>query len=514
MGKPKFHGRLFVVPGTGQVGNTTRGATPSRRERVAPASRLWARLITALLCLTLLWPVHAPAQVSLPEIGAPSSAMLSPSQEQQLGRSLLREVRRNLPLSEDPQLLGYAEAVGQRLVSSAPDGHPNFTFLVVEDDGINAFAMPGGIVGVNTGLIEATRNEAELAAVLAHEIAHVTQRHIARAYAGSTRIDLAAGLAILAGIIASAYVPELGQAAIVGGMAGSAQARINFTRANEQEADRIGISILAATDFDPQAMPTFFERLMQLSGGLAEAVPEYLRTHPVTSSRISDSRVRANQYEGEYRSDSQEFRLIRTRIQALKDPARMMDLHERRTDSEAPSPEQLYGYALARNERGQRDQALATLDRIDTADNESLALYVELGRAEIHMEGRNPDHAEALHILERLHDIYPGYLPVAQTYAKALLDAGHHDQAIQVLDRLLEADHPPPELLRLRADAATRANRQAISHESMAEYYFHHGQYREAVRQLDRALTAPDLTPHQEARIRSKRDIAIRFTED
>ncbi|WP_240481024.1 M48 family metalloprotease [Ectothiorhodospira sp. BSL-9] len=458
--------------------------------------------------------MHAPAQVSLPEIGDPSSAMLSPSQEQQLGRSLLREVRRNLPLSKDPQLLGYVEAVGQRLVSSAPDGHPNFTFLVVEDDGINAFAMPGGIVGVNTGLIEATRNEAELAAVLAHEIAHVTQRHIARAYAGSTRIDLAAGLAILAGIIASAYAPEVGQAAIVGGMAGSAQAQINFTRANEQEADRIGISILAATGFDPQAMPSFFERLQQLSGGLAEAVPEYLRTHPVTSNRISDSRSRADQYDGEYRSDSQEFRLIRARIQAIQDPSRAISLHERRNDGEAPKPEELYGYALARNERGQRDQALAALDRIDTSDNESLALYVDLARAEVHMEGRNPDHPQALEILERLHDIYPGYLPVAQTYARALKDSGRHDQAIQVLDRLLQADHPPPELLRLRADAAARANRQVISHESMAEYYFHHGQYREAVRQLDRALASPDLTPHLEARVRSKRDIAMRFTDD
>lgn len=514
MGKPKFHGRLFFVPGTGQVDDTTRGHGPSQRGRGAHAPRLWARLVTALLCLALLWPVHAPAQVSLPEIGDPSSAMLSPSQEQQLGRSLLREVRRNLPLSKDPQLLGYVEAVGQRLVSSAPDGHPNFTFLVVEDDGINAFAMPGGIVGVNTGLIEATRNEAELAAVLAHEIAHVTQRHIARAYAGSTRIDLAAGLAILAGIIASAYAPELGQAAIVGGMAGSAQARINFTRANEQEADRIGISILAATGFDPQAMPSFFERLQQLSGGLAEAVPEYLRTHPVTSNRISDSRARAEQYEGDYRNDSQEFRLIRARIQALQDPSRAISLHERRNDGEAPTPEQLYGYALARNERGQRDRALAALDRIDTSDNESLALYVELARAEVHMEGRNPDHPRALETLERLHDIYPGYLPVAQTYARALKDAGHHHQAIQVLDRLLEADHPPPELLRLRADAAARANRQVISHESMAEYYFHHGQYREAVRQLDRALASPDLTPHLEARVRSKRDIAMRFTDD
>ncbi|MCG5508744.1 M48 family metalloprotease [Ectothiorhodospira lacustris] len=473
----------------------------------------WRGLMAAGLCLLLLI-IIAPvrAGINLPEIGDPSSALLSPSQEQQLGRTLLREVRRTLPLSKDPVLLGYVEALGQRLVSSAPDAHPNFTFLVVEDPRINAFAMPGGIIGVNTGLIDAARNEGELAAVIAHEIAHVTQRHIARAYAGSTRIDLATGLAILAGIIASAYAPEVGQAAIIGGMAGGVQARINFTRANEQEADRIGIGILAAADYDPQAMPGFFERMLQLSGGAGEAVPEYLRTHPVTSNRITDSRLRADQYEGDFRTDAQAFRMIRARVQALQDPGRIIDLYTRDRNGNSSDAARVYGHAIALIQRGQTEQAIKALQ--DVSGQEGADLFLELARAEAHMAARPANHRAALEILKRLDDIYPRHLPITQTYVQALIGAEEYSRAVQVADGLLSAEAKAPELLRLKADAASRLGRDAVSHESMAEYYFHHGQYRETVRQLDMALTARDLTPHAEERVRSKRTIALRFVDD
>ncbi|SEP83372.1 Putative Zn-dependent protease, contains TPR repeats [Ectothiorhodospira magna] len=469
-------------------------------------------VLTLALCLLLTVAAPVEAGINLPEIGDPASALLSPSQEQQLGRTLLREVRRTLPLSNDPILLGYVEALGQRLVSSAPDAHPNFTFLVVDDPRINAFAMPGGIIGINTGLIDAARNEGELAAVIAHEIAHVTQRHIARAYAGSTRIDLATGLAVLAGIIASAHAPEVGQAAIIGGMAGAAQARINFTRAHEQEADRIGISILAAAHYDPQSMPGFFERMLQLSGGAGESVPEYLRTHPVTSSRITDSRLRADQYSGDFRTDSQAFQMIRARVQALHEPARVIDHHTRsRRDKENGNVAGYYGHAIALIQRGQTRQALELLHKASDATGEDL--YLSLAKAEAHMAARPADHPAALAILERLNDLYPGHLPVTQIHVQALIGAGDYGRAIQRVDSWPASTSTAPELLRLKADAAARLGREAVSHETLAEYYFHHGQYRETVRQLDMALVAPDLTWHVEERVRSKRAIALRFVD-
>lgn len=472
------------------------------------------RCLAALLLCLLLMPVPGLAQISLPDIGDPESAMLSPAQEQQLGRVLLRQVRSGLPLSADPKILSYVESVGLRLVSSAADGHGEFTFLVVQDPNINAFAMPGGIIGVNTGLIDATRNEAELAAVIAHEIAHVTQRHIARAYSEGSRIDLATGLAILAGIIASAYSPEVGQAAIIGGMAGGTQAGINFTRSNEQEADRIGIGILVSAEYNPQAMPGVFERMMQLAGPVGESVPEYLRTHPVTANRISDSRVRADQYPASnYRDDSQEFRLIQARVKALADPGRVIENY-RGMDVEDRLPEHTYGYAVALVQRNQPALALSSLKSLDVTESASLGLYVNLATAEALLAGSGQDAVKALEILSELNNVYPRHLPVTQTYAVALIRNGDNMRAIRLIDDAMAHRPLAPELLRLKAEAASKASLQALSHETMAEYHFHHARYGESAMFLNRALTMSDLTPNQEERIRHKLEIANSFAED
>jgi beta-barrel assembly-enhancing protease len=459
-------------------------------------------LILIVLMLVPMAPGSLSADVNLPDMGDPSSALLSPGQEQQLGRTLLREVRRTLPLDQDPQINSYVQSLGQRLVSSAPDAHPDYTFLVVDDPSINAFAMPGGIVGVNTGLIAATRDESELAAVIAHEIAHVTQRHLARMYAGSSRIDLATGLAILAGIIASAYDPQVGQAAIVGGLAAGTQARINHTRANEQEADRIGIAILAAAEYDPQAMPRFFERMLQLSRANPDSIPEFLRTHPVTTARISDSRARADQYQDrEYRRDSTEFVFAKARLQARKDPNHTIQSFTRGGDRHKADAR--YAYAVALLERGDTGAARQAVEGLTEADMPRLPLL--LLRAEVAQRERR--HADAIAILEGLNDLYPRYPPVVHAYAEALLDAGRADSALALLDRHLSQAQEAPQLVRLKARAADQAGQRAISHETMAEYYFYLGRYGESLHQLELALQATDLTPFVEERVRDKRNI-------
>jgi beta-barrel assembly-enhancing protease len=459
-------------------------------------------LTAFLLALALAIPGPLLADLNLPDMGDPSGAMLSPGQEQQLGRTLLREVRRTLPLEQDPLINAYVQALGQRLVSSTPDAHGHFSFLVVDDPRINAFAMPGGIVGVNTGLIAAARDESELAAVMAHEIAHVTQRHLARMYAGSSRIDLATGLAVLAGIIAAAYDPQVGQAAIVGGLAAGTQARINHTRANEQEADRIGIAILEGAGYDPQAMPRFFERMLALSRANPDSIPDFLRTHPVTTDRISDSRARAEQYrDGDYRRDSTEFAFTLARAKALIDPAHTAEQFRR--GGEQDKPEARYGYAVAMLERGdvrRAREAVGTLGEDDVP-----RLHLHLLRAEIaHRENR---HSDALAILEGLNDIYPRHAPVIHAYADVLLDAGRTQDALALLDRYLAQSSEEPGLVRLKARAADQAGQRAISHETMAEYYFYQGRYGESLHQLELALQAPDLTTFVEERVRDKRNI-------
>lgn len=204
----------------------------------------------------------------------------------------MREVRRSLTIVDDPQVQEYVSSIGYRLVAHADAGSGDFTFFVVQHEAINAFAAPGGFIGINTGLILASRNESELAAVVGHEIAHVTQRHLPRAFEQASQMNIPTAAALVLGRQNS----NIGEAALATAFAANQQNRINFTRSNEQEADRIGIDLVARAQFDPNSMATFFERLQQTYRFYEGSLPEYLSTHPVTVSRIADARARADAY--------------------------------------------------------------------------------------------------------------------------------------------------------------------------------------------------------------------------
>lgn len=447
-----------------------------------------------------------PAQgsgVSLPDLGEASGGVLTPAEERELGRSLLREVRRTAPLVTDPEIVFYIDSLGQQLLTNAANADGPFYFLTIDNSQVNAFAMPGGIIGVHAGLMLEVRDEAELAAVLAHEIAHVTQRHLARMFARGRDINFTTGLAILAGILASAVDPTLGSAVITGGVAGGIQQQINFTRANEAEADRAGMQILQDTGFDPHAMADFFERLQELSRGVGTQVPEYLRTHPVTLDRITDARNRASQMAAsDTRDRGLEFSWIQARMKALKDPRRAL---ERFRATSEPSAAQRYGAAVAFLERGDPGAAREQLERIEASEAPSLTLelaFIAVLRAE-------SDHNDALERLQDLDAVYPGHPVIREQLARVHRDLDQSDRAIRLLsDMIRQESAPNPELLRLRADIADAAGYIAISREAMAEYFFHRAQYEEAVRQFEAAMDASDASERDRQRIEHKRNSA------
>ena len=467
-------------------------------------------LLPGLLFLFLTAGVVAHGQASgLPDLGDASGGLLTPSEELELGRSLLREIRRVMPLVDDPEIAFYIDAIGSRLASHAPETPGTFHFLAIEDSQVNAFAMPGGIVGIHTGLIGAARDEAELAAVIAHEIAHVTQRHIARMYARGRDINFATGLAILAGILAASIDPQLAQAAITGGLAFGMQNQLDYTRSNEAEADRVGIQILVSTGFDPHAMADFFERMQELTRGAHDAVPEYLRTHPVTLGRISDARGRAAQMSGDFtRDDTDLFPWMQARARALGEPRRSIAAYEAARD---PSPVQRYEAVVAHLELDQIGTATDLLERIPARAAPSLTLAL----AEVSVL-RHQDHFDAaLSLLGDLEEIYPEHPLIRRVRALTHHEAGDHIEAVRIADELLRRQSTPnPTLLRLKADAADAAGRIAISREAMAEYFFHRGQYSEAIRQFEDALTASDATTRDVERIEHKRDTARQVAED
>ena len=440
----------------------------------------------------------------LPDIGSPADATISRSDEYQIGRMIVRGLRDQGQILDDPEVNDYIQTLGSRIVAQAQDGAQPFQFFVVSDPSINAFALPGGFVGVNEGLLTATSNEAQLASVLAHEIAHVTQRHIARSIRAQGRQSLASAAAILAAILigATTGAPDAAQAGIAIAQGAAAQQRINFTRANEYEADRIGIGFLAAAGFDPFAMPDFFETLGRRSGLAGSMVPEFLQTHPVTSNRIAESRDRAGQIVRNVQPESPAYQYVRERVRVLGAPpeADLRPYYAALREGRALTPGQQYGEALARLQAGEREAAAGTLIELSAARQGSPMLEAALGQA-LMAAGRQE---QALETFRKALAIAPRNVPLSVRYAEALMQAGRAKEAHAVLLDVFNNVAPTPEQIRLTALAASSAGDTGDAYYYMSEYHIASGDLPLAGKQLELALAAPDLTPVQRARFSAR----------
>ncbi len=254
-------------------------------------------------------------KIELPEMGDSAGALISPAEEKEFGEAFFRSLHSQVVINQDSEIQQYIQTIGEKLVAHSDTPSYPFHFFVVLENDINAFAGPGGYIGVNSGLILMTDAESELASVMAHEIAHVTQRHLYRSYEASSRLSIPMAAATLGAILLGTQSAAAGQAAIMAIQAGSVQFQIDFTREHEAEADRVGMQTLSSSTYDPRSMPTFFERLQQSTRYSGQNVPEFLRTHPVTASRISDSRGRADNYPYKQYPDSLTYQLIKTKLQ-------------------------------------------------------------------------------------------------------------------------------------------------------------------------------------------------------
>lgn len=462
---------------------------------------LYARLLLLVLCVSLVPPAWA---LDLPSIGDPSERLITPDQERQLGEAFMRRLRQQVPFVEDPELNAYLEALGNRLVANSDDPSQRFTFFIVKDDAINAFAAPGGFIGTHSALILSARSESELAGVLAHEIAHVTQKHLVRAYDSASRMGLPMAAALLAAILIGTQDSEAGQAAIMSVQAGSIQQQINFTRANEKEADRIGMQTLMRSEFDPKGMPGFFERLQQAARYYGEGVPPFLRTHPVTTDRIADSLARAEQERPRRVMESMNFHLAQAKLRVLtaKDANTAIKyFNQTDTDPPLPTAAREYGHALALSESGRHQTALDILSRLAKADPDRLAYPLAMAQTEL-SAGR-PQDAQARY--RKMLDLYPANPVLVRGYANALLDDKQFAQARDLLeDARRRQTRPEPTTYLLLAKASTGMGRDADAHEAMAEYYFLNGQTRAAVEQLTLASRISGQDFYQSSRIEAR----------
>ena len=452
-------------------------------------NRVFAAFTALLITITPLLPAAA-APIALPDIGDSAGATLSREDERKLGEAFMREARRQLTLIEDGEINAYLRSVGNRLTAhSDGDGRP-FTFFVVSDPSINAFAAPGGYIGVHSGLILATRNEDELAAVLAHEIAHVTQRHIARSVDASRKTGFAYQAALIAALILASQDGEMGRAALTAAQAGMVQSQIDFTREHEHEADRVGMHTLARAGFSPSGMPDFFEQLAH-TYRFQKRPPEFLSTHPVTTTRISESRARADQLPHPSPRLRLDYRMMRAKLEVLegKETGALLELFKTRLQANTHDSELAtrYGYALALSRAGRHAEARDQLAPLLKQEPDRTPLI----NAQAIIERAAGRPGEALKIFDQALTLYPGDYALTLEKGATQLAVGRPAQARRTLLPLLDS-HDDPTLRRTLATACERANRRAEAHRHMAEHHYHNGDLATAIQQLEAALKLRD----------------------
>ncbi len=453
--------------------------------------------------------------MDLPDLGSPSDALMGTGAEARLGKAFMRSVRESLPVLDDPLLTDYLETLGNELVAADRSAGGSFTFFLIDQPVVNAFAGPGGYIGVYTGLVLAAQSENELAAVMAHEIAHVTQRHILRSFEDQSKISLpATALLVAAAILGAQVSPDAASAAIAGIQALAIQRQINFTRDHEKEADRIGIATLAAAGRDPYAMAGFFERLSKSSRVYENGAPELLRTHPVNTSRIADALGRADDHGPRQRPDSLRFQLARAQLRerSYDRPEKSLaafraSLREGRYRDETA---ERYGYALALVRAGQLDEAKTESDRL-LAGNPSLTELQALAARIDLKQGRG---AQGIERLRQAVGLSPGNWALRSVYAQALLDTGQPRKAMDQLKSVARLRPGNVGIYDLLTQAAIKSGDKAAVFRYRAETLYAQGDLEPAIRQLDFALRQRDIGYHEAAEMQARRDDLMEECED
>lgn len=439
----------------------------------------------------------------LPDLGDVSSAVITPAQERRLGESIMRQIRADPAYLDDPEVSDYLNAVGYRLVGSSPDPAGPFEFFCVRDNSVNAFALPGGFVGVHSGLLLVAQSESELASVLSHEIAHVTQHHIARVIAGQQKAGLASMAALAVAILAARSNSDISQAAIVGAQAGMIQSQLNFTREHEREADRIGLQILDKSGFDVHAMPVFFERLQKATRVYESNAPSYLRTHPVTYERIADVQSRIQGTPFRQVPDDIDFQLVRARLTATegnpRDTAANFSrlLNERKVSSEVAAR---YGLVVALLRAGDAPRArkeLATLQSLKSRSPMIDALAAQTLIAGGELEKGLAAYREGLRA-------NPGRRALAYGYADALINARRANEAVDYLSTKLDTRSADPKLYELQARGYAATGKRLQQHRALAEAYALRGNLTGAIEQLQIAQKAGDGDFYQQSSVEAR----------
>jgi beta-barrel assembly-enhancing protease len=428
----------------------------------------------------------------LPELGEAAQADLSPQMEKRIGESIMRDIRLREPTYiDDPEVNGYLNQLGRKLASQSEEVRQDFEFFALRDATLNAFAMPGGYIGVHSGLILSAQSESELASVLAHEISHVTQRHLARMVNKQSQGQMASLLALAVAVLAARSNPDVAMGAALAGQGAAVQNQLNYSRDFEREADRLGLQLLERSGFDIRDMGAFFERLQKFGRLYENNAPAYLRTHPLTTERIADmgNRIQLRPYR--QASDSLDFLLVRAKLRAQQGTPQdaLIDFEaqvkERKYASEAAAR---YGLALASlrtNDLAVAEAQVAALRRAKAASP-----MIETLTADVRTRQR--DVAGAVKILREAAARFPLDRAVAYALVEGLLADRRPDEALRLINGDVQNYTTDARMRGLQAKTYAFLGKRLREHWAQAEAYALQGQLLPAIEQLQLAQKAPD----------------------
>ena len=442
-------------------------------------------------------PYVSPTNIdtSLPDLGDVSQTVLTPLDEQYIGDQIMREVAASDEVLQDIEVIDYLNTLGNKLAAASPDKQQKFNFFVVQDNSINAFAMPGGIIGVHTGLILANNSESELASVLGHEIGHVTQRHLARMLA-KQKTDMFKNIAGIAlALLVSRANPELATGALTTASAAGVQRQLDYTREHEREADRVGLSILDNAGFDARAMPAFFSTLQRGTRFTEGAAPSFLRTHPLNAERIADVSNRVETMPYRQVADSLEFNLVKAKLRASNGIAQSAidqfedNISERRFASETAEH---YGLALAMLRKndlvGAQNQVKWLKNNAQQYNGQNA--FIENLAARLEVAKNNPQTAASQY--SKALTLFPAHRSLIYGYAEHFLAINQPDKAIKLVQDK-QALYPfDAYFYDILAKAYSAKNKNLLRFQAQGESYYRKFNLKRAIEQMDFATKAKD----------------------
>ncbi len=443
-------------------------------------------------------PVYAQNPIKLPDFGDSTGQLISPEEEQKFGKRFFHALKQRADLNNDLEIHEYIEKLGQSLVKNSDSPQVPFHFFVVMDQQINAFAGPGGYIGINAGLILRSKREGELASVMAHEIAHVTQRHLYRAYEASKQLSIPTTMATIASLLLGFVSPELAQGALIATQAGSIQYQINFTRDNEQEADRVGMQMLSLSEYDPRNMVSFFQTLQEASRLYGTGPPEFLRTHPLPTSRIADAAARAERFPRLKEKNSLVYELIKVKLEAVnentpkespKTSVAINKNHDKTIKSSEQLPATQYKQALTYSRNRKDQEAISILQTLVGQYPEQSFFITALAQA----ENQAGHLKKSVKTWKTAYKTFPKRLSILMPYAQTLLDDHQNSAARELLQYAIWNGAKLPALYKGLAETYYRQNQKAQAHRYLGEYHHLRGELDQAITQLRLAAkTAQD----------------------